>query len=36
MDYLLQNWDTISLVITNVLALFVNKPRISKKTRRTD
>lgn len=35
-NLLLQNWEIIGLMLTNVLALFVNPPRKNKLTRSTD
>lgn len=29
--YLLENWDTVTLIITNIMALFVNLPTRGKK-----
>lgn len=33
---LIEHWDTIGLILTNVIALFVNPPRKNKFSRKED
>jgi hypothetical protein len=32
LNFILQNWDTIGLIITNIIALFINPPFRNKET----
>lgn len=35
-DFLINNWDTIGLLVTNVIAYFMKPPRKNNLTRSTD
>lgn len=36
LTFVANNWDTVGLLVTNIVALYMNPPRKNKSTRSTD
>jgi hypothetical protein len=36
LSLIIQNWDTVTLIVTNIAALFMKPPRKNKRTRAGD